>query len=297
MHKQNFIHRDLKPSNIIIDGDLRPHIIDLGEVGDADSDVTRVHGTIQFESKHSFLGEKKKSVDVYAFAVTLFKIITGHLPFDSYYPLNGDKPRKPEGEKGEKVLEAYETYKNAEKSLEKAKEEGNDDVQEKEDDLLEKKEILDGEFDIFIKDSVCSGHHDDTYKESSEEFKKLSPRKQEIMKLVNLIINSDGDYLSLEGVEKRLKEIMKKEPFESNLYNDVMNRLEEIDELDDEWFGTFKYLEKAKKCGFDCYDESIRICLSFDGSYVYEKRSDSAARSKFRKALKTKTARSLSIQK
>ena len=30
MHHAGFCHRDLKPSNILVDGDMRVHIIDFG---------------------------------------------------------------------------------------------------------------------------------------------------------------------------------------------------------------------------------------------------------------------------
>ena len=292
LHSQKLIHRDLKPSNILIDGFMRPHIIDLGEVGDSTTDITGAHGTIQFESKHALLGVKNASVDVYAFAVTLFNMITGHLPFDSYYPITEGEARKPKGGQGKTMLDAYEDYLDAIEILKEAKER-NENVQEKEEDVQEKKEIMDEEFKNFIKDSVRQGNHDDTYEETSEEFKKLSQRKREIMTLVNSIINSDGDLFSLEEVEEQLKEIMKSDLFESNLYDDIMRELEETDKLGDEWFGTFEYLNKAKAAGFDHHDISIRKCLEkFDPSYVYDKKRECTARNKFRFALKTETARS-----
>ena len=270
LHKQGIIHRDLKPQNIIIDGFMVPHIIDLGEIGDDGTDPTGAHGTPQFESRSSFYGEKTKPVDVYAFGVTLYNIITRRLPFDDYNPFVTNPIKTPE--KGQNLLAAIEKRKN-------------DEIDD--DDLLE-------EFRDYIKSRMLEGCPDDTYKESSKEFQNLSPGKQEIMKLVNLIIKSDGNY-TIEDVREMLEELSKRDVFGENAqaYCEMLEWQKKNSVLNDIEFGNITYLDKAKESGFDYVDESIRECLRYlyKGSYEYDKRRECAAKNKFTFLMKTTTQR------
>ena len=93
-HHRGVIHRDLKPSNILVDEDGQPHIIDFGlaKLGVATPGETEqvsftglLMGTLNYMSPEQASGQPDaidNRSDVYSLAVILYRLITGHLPYE-----------------------------------------------------------------------------------------------------------------------------------------------------------------------------------------------------------------------
>lgn len=84
-HEVGVVHRDLKPSNILL-RDGQPVLFDFGLAQDAqapDAQPGRLYGTPMTASPEQVLAEGPVDgrADVYALGVTLFRLITGKLPF------------------------------------------------------------------------------------------------------------------------------------------------------------------------------------------------------------------------
>ena len=92
-HDRGILHRDLKPSNIMVDGQDRPYLIDLGlckslEATDATSMVGRPMGTAEYMAPEQARGERQvgKAVNVYGLGATLLTLLTGAPPFTGKIP-------------------------------------------------------------------------------------------------------------------------------------------------------------------------------------------------------------------
>jgi eukaryotic-like serine/threonine-protein kinase len=95
LHSQNRIHRDFKPSNILVtklpNGSYRPLIADFGltkVVGEndyvegSDVELSDGRGTASYKAPEQIEGEKAHyNLDLWAFGVILYEIITGDRPF------------------------------------------------------------------------------------------------------------------------------------------------------------------------------------------------------------------------
>ena len=87
-HEMGVLHRDVKPSNILIDERDLPYISDFGlariaQVGDSTISHDMMLGTPFYISPEQARGERDLSpaTDVYAFAVILYELLTGQVPF------------------------------------------------------------------------------------------------------------------------------------------------------------------------------------------------------------------------
>ncbi|MCB9564881.1 MAG: protein kinase [Kofleriaceae bacterium] len=89
LHQAGVVHRDVKPGNIKIGRDGRARLLDLGVARRIDGDEARLTGggltvgTPHYMAPEQCTGEAIDGrTDVYALGVTLYRMITGALPFD-----------------------------------------------------------------------------------------------------------------------------------------------------------------------------------------------------------------------
>ncbi|KAK8888066.1 hypothetical protein M9Y10_039126 [Tritrichomonas musculus] len=91
LHKHGIIHRDLKPENVHIDDNYYPHICDFGLSRCFPKTITKSMkltmtgqiGTPLYMAPELLVDEKRysSSLDVYAFSMLAYEIITGIEPF------------------------------------------------------------------------------------------------------------------------------------------------------------------------------------------------------------------------
>ena len=87
-HNKNIIHRDIKPQNIIISKDGKVKVTDFGIARATTSTATQavtttvmgsVHYTSPEQARGGIVDEKS---DIYSAGITMYEMITGHVPFD-----------------------------------------------------------------------------------------------------------------------------------------------------------------------------------------------------------------------
>lgn len=89
-HTLGILHRDLKPSNIMIDTENRPYLMDFGlarmvQVGESTISHDMMLGTPFYISPEQAQGVKEltHATDIYSFAVIVYELITGTVPFQA----------------------------------------------------------------------------------------------------------------------------------------------------------------------------------------------------------------------
>ncbi|MEP0772850.1 MAG: protein kinase, partial [Acidobacteriota bacterium] len=88
LHRQGVVHRDIKPSNLLIDGEGRVRVADLGlarhwEGGQTLTESHTTLGTPRYMSPEQVRGERPlPQSDLYSLGATLFHLLTGRPPFD-----------------------------------------------------------------------------------------------------------------------------------------------------------------------------------------------------------------------
>ena len=84
-HAANIIHRDIKPQNVIISRDGKVKVTDFGIAKATTSNTisTNAMGSVHYTSPEQARGGivDEKS-DLYSAGITMYEMITGHVPFD-----------------------------------------------------------------------------------------------------------------------------------------------------------------------------------------------------------------------
>lgn len=84
-HQNNIIHRDVKPQNIIISTDGKVKVTDFGIARAASSNTisSSVMGSVHYSSPEQARGGYSDSKsDIYSLGITMYEMLTGHVPFD-----------------------------------------------------------------------------------------------------------------------------------------------------------------------------------------------------------------------
>ena len=96
MHDHKIAHRDIKTDNILVDSKGRAVIIDFGfACRFTGIDAIEYCGTYPFMAPEILSESVSKSdaskVDVYAFAMTLYQMLTGKEPWEDLHTTNDDE--------------------------------------------------------------------------------------------------------------------------------------------------------------------------------------------------------------
>ncbi|MCD7735604.1 MAG: Stk1 family PASTA domain-containing Ser/Thr kinase [Lachnospiraceae bacterium] len=84
-HNNGIIHRDVKPQNIMISTDGKVKVADFGiaRASSANTVTSNVMGSVHYSSPEQARGgySDEKS-DIYSLGITMYEMLTGHVPFD-----------------------------------------------------------------------------------------------------------------------------------------------------------------------------------------------------------------------
>jgi len=86
MHGERVLHRDIKPENVLVTGDGKLKLLDLGIAKDTGSGKTKTGvgmGTVDYMApeQHTDAGKVDERADVYALGMTLYEMLAGRLPW------------------------------------------------------------------------------------------------------------------------------------------------------------------------------------------------------------------------
>lgn len=86
-HANNVIHLDLKPSNILMDSMMSPYLADFGlatVIGPEGRAANPGYGTLLYMAPEQLTASVlDHRADIYSFAILMFQMFTGELPFDA----------------------------------------------------------------------------------------------------------------------------------------------------------------------------------------------------------------------
>lgn len=94
-HRRGVLHLDLKPANIVLDENERPKVVDFGMARlrhlwrEASDETDRVSGTPQYMAPEQARGlstDISPLSDVFSLGAILYRMITGHAPFEASTP-------------------------------------------------------------------------------------------------------------------------------------------------------------------------------------------------------------------
>lgn len=90
-HSRGVVHLDLKPQNILLDGHNSPYLADFGLAAALDPSGRALNpgsGTLMYMAPEQLTSDTlDKRADIYSFAVMIYHMLNGRLPFDGASPL------------------------------------------------------------------------------------------------------------------------------------------------------------------------------------------------------------------
>lgn len=89
-HSNNTIHRDIKPQNIIVTKDGRVKVTDFGiaRASNANTITMATIGSVHYFSPEQARGGYVDArSDIYSLGITMYEMVTGHVPFDGENPV------------------------------------------------------------------------------------------------------------------------------------------------------------------------------------------------------------------
>ncbi len=94
-HKMGILHRDIKPSNVLLTTDGSIYLADFGlariaAAGESTLSGDMIMGTPQYMSPEQAMGKKEldEGTDIYSFAVMLYEMVVGQVPFSADTPFS-----------------------------------------------------------------------------------------------------------------------------------------------------------------------------------------------------------------
>ena len=84
-HEQGIIHRDVKPQNIMVSKDGKIKVTDFGiaRINDSQTSGVNTMGSVHYISPEQARGGVcDERSDIYSLGITLYEMVTGHVPFD-----------------------------------------------------------------------------------------------------------------------------------------------------------------------------------------------------------------------
>jgi hypothetical protein len=90
-HQNDVIHLDLKPPNVLLDSHQSPYLADFGLATALDPGGKAINpgaGTLLYMAPEQLTSETiDHRADIYSFAIVMFHMLTGNMPFDASMPL------------------------------------------------------------------------------------------------------------------------------------------------------------------------------------------------------------------
>ena len=85
MHEMHIVHKDIKPDNILIDINANVKLCDFGLASYIRKGMHKTEGTIRFMAPEILKGNTyDSSIDVYAFGMVIWELLTGDYPHQEY---------------------------------------------------------------------------------------------------------------------------------------------------------------------------------------------------------------------
>ena len=97
-HEQHIIHRDIKPQNMLISMDGKVKVADFGiarAVSSQTMNAATVVGSVHYISPEQARGGySDERSDLYSLGITMFEMVTGHVPFEGDNTVTEERPER-----------------------------------------------------------------------------------------------------------------------------------------------------------------------------------------------------------